>query len=236
MWGYLEDVQKAVEAGAVHRILLFGPPGTGKTSWGAKLASSLGRELFILTLTGDTVVQEIMGHWIPRGAEFVFQEGPAVRAFRTGGVLVLNEVDQASGAVLTALLAILDDKEVARISLPTGETIRPHPGFLVVGTMNATPEEIPVPLRDRFEVAVKVSEPSPEAMSKLSEEIRGPLLESYRALSDGAERLAITYREALAYSRLLEVLNDRSTAAYLVWGSRYLDVLNAISLGVRRRR
>src|SRR5579872_385453 len=127
-WGYVEAVLRHSE-----RTLLYGPPGTGKTS----IANRYGdpTDVFNIYLTDETPAAELRGHYVPKGTEWIWKHGPAIMAWLVGGRLVINEINNASGDALDFLMAILDDHEIARLTLPTGETVRPHPNFRVVATM-----------------------------------------------------------------------------------------------------
>jgi hypothetical protein len=169
----------------------------------------------------------LRGHYVPRGGEFIWQDGPAIRAWREGKRLVLNEVDKASGDALTFLLAALDDPEVARLTLPTGETVRPRPGFAAIGTMNGDPDSLPAPLRDRFAVSIAVTAPHPGALARLQCD---PLANAVAATIGAGPDRQVTLRQAFAFLRLAQRLDDRSLAARAVWGERGADVLNSLIL------
>jgi MoxR-like ATPase len=87
--------------------LLHGPSGTGK-SHAAHGADLGGRALYSVTLTPETPAAELRGHYVPVGSEFRWQDGPAIRAWREGARLVINEVDHAGGDALSFLLNCLD--------------------------------------------------------------------------------------------------------------------------------
>jgi len=141
--------------------------------------------------------------------------------------VVLNEVDKSSGDALTFLLALLDDPEVARLTLPTGETIRPRPGYHAIATMNGAPDLLPPPLRDRFAVSIAVTAPHPGALARLNCE---SLSKAVMATIGAGPDRQVTLRQAFAFLRLAQRLDDRSVAARAVWGERGPDVLNSLIL------
>jgi len=203
-------------------VLLYGPPGTGKTT------AATTSDAVSLTLTEDTSVQELIGHYVPKGSEFAWHDGPATTAWRQGRRLVLNEVDKAAGSVLTALLALLDDVSIARLTLPTGETIRPLLTYTVVATSNIeTPEELPEPLRDRFDASILIDTPHPVAIAKLPQDLQQVCVNAYRSRDS-----KISYRKLLSYSKIRELVGAED-AAKAVFGRDYQDVLAALKLGAR---
>ena len=212
-------------------MLLYGRPGTGKTTAAVNFAGD--RPVYSVTLTGDTVVQELVGHWVPRGQRFDWHDGPVVRAWREGALLVINEIDKAADAVLSVLLAVLDDHEVARLTLPTGETVRPAPRFYAIATSNSPPEALPEALMDRLPVRLEIDQPHPEALERLSGDdgnaLRNAVAEAYRSGDP-----PFTYRQAAAFGtlRLLGVSDGDAAAA--VFGNHACDFLNALRMGVRR--
>ena len=152
------------------RVLLWGPPGTGKsfigtTTEGEGATVKRIEDLSRLYLTMDTPAAEVRGHYLPNDAgSFTWHDGPGVKAWRgEGHRLVIDEIDAASGDTLTLLLALLDDPESAKLTLPTNETIRPGPSFSCVATTNQPVSVIPEALLDRFDVVCHVPSPSPFA-------------------------------------------------------------------------
>jgi hypothetical protein len=155
------DIALAVKHG--RRVLLYGIPGTGKSFIGAH-ARPAGSELFRLYLTMDTPAAEVRGHYLPNEAGgFSWHDGPGIKAWKTGGRLVIDEIDQASGDTLTLLMGLLDDPESAQLTLPSNETVRPKAGFSIVATTNQKPSIIPEALLDRFDVVMPVTRPCPDA-------------------------------------------------------------------------
>ena len=173
-WRDLADV---IDAG-VSRVLLYGPPGTGKTYAALRfgVADAVAERL---VCTEDLTTGEITGTWMPASeGRWEWREGPAIRAWREnaglGGRLVVDEVDRASGDALSTLLAMTDSPESARWRNPeTSEWVSPGPGFSVVMTTNLEElDDIPIALRDRFPVAIRIDRPHPASVQMLSSDLR----------------------------------------------------------------
>jgi MoxR-like ATPase len=215
-WGLVETAFAAAS-----RIYMSGPPGIGKT-YAAKL---FGAKPVQITLTEDLSVQELAGHYVPEGQQFQWHDGPVTTAMRNGSCLVLHEINRASGAVQDFLLGVLDHPDVAAITLPSGETVRPAPGFVVVATSNTGPECLDPALRSRFEVELRLSEPAPEMIQKLNRDLSNvgdALLDSYKDPSR-----ALDPRKVQAFVSMVKYGVPARQAAILAFGASAPDVVAA---------
>jgi len=228
------DLADAIACG-VDRILLYGPPGTGKTYAGLRFGVSSG-VAERLVCTEDLTSAEITGTWMPVGAgRWEWREGPAIRAWRhngAGGRLVVDEVDRASGDALSTLLSITDSIESARWRNPeTGEWVRPGPDFSVVMTTNIEEmSAIPTALLDRFAVRIRIDQPHPSAVEKLSADLRAPALQA--ALAEGGRRSSL--RSFYAFDQLRSGVGAHRAAALLFGATRGQDFLDALTVGALR--
>src|SRR3990167_7127239 len=160
-----DDAEIALGSGAA--TLLWGPPGTGK-SWAARLIGS-ARESYSITLTPDTPAAELRGHYIVGSSgAFEWHDGPATAAWRSGCRLSVDEIGEATGDALTHLYTVADDPDVAQLTLPSKETIRPKNGFQMVATTNQEPSILPPALADRF-LIFEITEPHPNAVLRSEE-------------------------------------------------------------------
>jgi len=214
-WPYIEKT-----LGRTDRVLLWGPPGTGKTT----IANVYGKpdEVFNIYLTEETPAAELRGHFIPKGDEWVWNHGPAIKAWLHGKRLVINEINSASGDALDFLLAVLDDKSIAGITLPNGEKVKPHVGFHCIATMNGTPEDLPEALADRFSVRFHVRQAHPKAISSLPQD----LLEVAKAKM----KTKPSVRSWQEFAALRQNAGDE-VAAFAVFQNEAAAVLDAIKLG-----
>jgi MoxR-like ATPase len=219
------DCWELVEACVNHadRVLLYGPPGTGKTY----TACRDREDLFSVTITEDMSSAELRGHYVPRGGDFVWVDGPALAAFRLGKRVVLNEIDHAGADAMTFLHSILDDAASARITLPTGETVRRGEGFSAVATMNGRPDDLPAALRDRFRVAVEVTRPHPDAIAALPADLQSAA-QGTCVHDDPARRIPL--RAWLAYAALRQRIPNRLAAAAVFGPERADDVLESLTI------
>jgi len=217
-------VEKVIEHSRT--TLLYGLPGTGK-SFAAHNAGLDGRQLYSVTLTPDTPAAELRGHYVPQGNQFVWQDGPAIKAWRSGGRLVVNEIDHAGGDALSFLLNCLDSPETACLTLPTGEMVKPHHQFTAVATMNGNPDQdLPPALRDRFPVAIEITEAHPDGIASLPQDLQKAAKGSVVA-SDPERRL--TLRAWNAFASLRNKIGAEA-AAQACFASRSADILAALKM------
>lgn len=223
-----QDVSDLLEAG-VDRLILFGPPGTGKTFAGLTLGN-VEAGAHRLICTEDMTQADVTGCWMPNSAgTWSWQTGSAIKAWEgdgiQGGRLVIDECDRASGDVLSLLLAVTDTVDSAVWEHPeNGRKVRPRQGYSVVMTTNVEDmRELPVALRDRFPIAVRINQPHPNALLCLPEDLRGPAAAS--ADADKGRRFSIRTFQAFANIR------DRvgyERAAKLCFGKHADSILDAI--------
>lgn len=173
---------------------------------------------------------EIRGHFVQKDGSFVWMDGPAVRAWKEGARLVINEIDHAGEDVQTFLFAIMDDPEFAVLNLPTGEEIRPQEGFQLIATMNGEPDDLPDALQDRLPVAIEIAELNPEALDRLPEDLRAPAKNT--SLLDNPAR-KISVRAWLEFASLREKIEGDHAldlAAQAIFGNKADQALLALNI------
>ena len=216
-----------------NRLLLYGPPGTGKTHAAVRLDMPEGKRVYSITLTEETPAAELRGHYILKGGEYVWQDGPAIAAWRSGSRLVINEIQRGGPDVHALLLAITDDPKLAQIDLPNGETVKPAEGFSCIATMNGDPKEMLDPaLQDRFCVSVHINEVNPDAVAVLPMHLQ-KVAEKTALVEDEERRISI--RSWYAFSMLVDELaktrgDAEEIAAFAVFNQRANDALDALKL------
>ena len=211
------------------RIYLYGPPGVGKT-FVAYLSGRTQRGVYACVLTQETPAAELRGTYLPKGDALVWHDGPVIRAMKDGARLVLNELSHASDDALAFLHPVLETPETARLTLPTGETITPAPGFHVVVTDNLPPDGLPPALQDRFDALLEVNEPHPSALARLS----APLREAARRSFSLGEDRRVSVRSWLTLDRVRHVLGLADACTVVFGAERGSQIFDALSLsGVR---
>ncbi len=116
-------------------FLLHGPSGAGKSSAFQELAARTGREMFMGTMHARFEWSELVGQNRLAEGSTKFVYGPLPMAMKTGGILLIDEVNFTPAGQIGALNKILDG---GPLEIPeTGEFIEPHPEFRVAATANA---------------------------------------------------------------------------------------------------
>jgi MoxR-like ATPase len=224
-WKDFEDIIKA----GIDRVILYGAPGTGKTYAGLT-HNVVEDNSYRLVCSEEMTTADISGSFMPNAnGGFTFLEGSALKAWRNGGRLVVDEGDKASGDVLGTLLNFTDTVGSSSFTHPeTDEIITPQEGFSVVITSNIEhPDDLPVALRDRFPLAIEINAPHPKALERLPENLR--LIASACVSAEPSRRASL--RMFYAYDQLARSVGDERAAVLTFGKQRAEAIIDAIKVG-----
>jgi len=116
-------------------VLLKGPTGCGKSRFVEAMAVELGRPLVTVACNDDTSATDLVGRYLVRGGDTLWQEGPLTRAVREGAVLYLDEIAEAREDVIVVIHPLTDHRRELFID-KTGEQLRAASGFTLVVSFN----------------------------------------------------------------------------------------------------
>jgi nitric oxide reductase NorQ protein len=112
---------------------LYGPAGTGKTTFVKQVAARWGRPYVRVSCNDQTEASTLVGMTVPDGPNGVkWQDGQLAAAIRRPGtVILIDEPSIARPGALFVLQALMDDERAIHVD-ETGEVIRAAPGVLIV--------------------------------------------------------------------------------------------------------
>ena len=152
---------------AAHRqrlaVMLKGPTGVGKTRLVEAIAHDLGRPLITIACHEDLTAADLVGRYLLKGQETVWEDGPLTRGVREGAIVYLDEVVEARSDTIVILHPLADHRRVLQIDR-IGEEIPAHPDFLLVVSYNpgyqSVLKDMKVSTRQRM-VAIELGFPPP---------------------------------------------------------------------------
>lgn len=115
-------------------LYITGSTGTGKTESVKQLAALLNMPVYEVNGHARLESPELFGHYVLRGQETVWLDGPLTAAARNGGILLVNEIDLLDPSTATGLNTVLDGAPLQIVE--TGELVPVHPAFVFVATAN----------------------------------------------------------------------------------------------------
>lgn len=116
-------------------VLLKGPTGCGKSRFVEFMAQTLKRPLVTVACNDETSAADLVGRWLVRGGDTVWQDGPATRAVKQGAVLYLDEVAEAREDVVVLLHPLTDHRRQLFLDR-NDEVLTAPPEFMVVASFN----------------------------------------------------------------------------------------------------
>ena len=170
---YIESAKRRGEP--LDHVLLYGPPGLGKTTLSAIIANELG--VGLRTTSGPAIEK-------PGDLAAILTN------LNDGDVLFIDEIHRLSRAVEEILYPAMEDYVLDIITGqgPSARTIRiPLPKFTLIGATTRA-GQLTTPLRDRFGVILKLELYSPEELSTIVERSAGIL--GIGVSKDGAAAIA----------------------------------------------
>ncbi len=150
-------------------LLLKGPTGTGKSRFVEYMAHRLSMPLITVACHEETSSTDLIGRFILKGAETVWQDGPLTRAVREGAIIYLDEIAEARPDVIVAVHSLTDFRRKLYID-KLGEEVEADRNFMFVASFNPGYQrgfkELKPSTRQRF-VSVSFDYPDPKLESEI---------------------------------------------------------------------
>jgi nitric oxide reductase NorQ protein len=172
-------------------IILKGPTGCGKTRFAEYMAHRLDVPLVTVSCHEDLTAADLVGRYLFKDEETVWQDGPLTLTVRFGGLCYLDEIVEARKDTTVIIHSLTDDRRMLYVD-KTGEVIRAHPRFMMVLSYNPGYQSIIKDLKQstkqRF-ASLIFGHPEPEVESEIimSETSLGE--EDSRRLADMGSKL-----------------------------------------------
>jgi len=152
-------------------VMLKGPTGCGKTRFVEHMAWRLRRPWVTVACHDDLSASDLIGRYLVRASETVWQDGPLTRAVRAGALCYLDEIVEARQDTVVVIHPLTDDRRVLPID-KTGELIEAPPGFQLIVSYNPgyqhVLKDLKISTRQRF-VALEFDFPPPELETRIVE-------------------------------------------------------------------
>ena len=156
-------------------MLLKGPTGCGKTRFVRHMAALLERPLYTVACHDELSVADLLGRYLIKGEETVWQDGPVTRAVREGAICYLDEVVEARKDTTVVLHPLGDDRRELPLD-KTGELLKAPDEFMLVVSYNPGYQNLFKALkpstRQRF-IALNFDFPAPELERRIVTEEAG---------------------------------------------------------------
>lgn len=133
----LRDEQTLFEQAFRERlpVLLKGPTGCGKSRFVEAMAARLGRPLVTVACHDETSAVDLVGRYLVKGGETIWQDGPVTRAVRSGAILYLDEIAEARPDVVVVIHPLSDHRRRIYIEAHD-EEVSAADGFHLVVSFN----------------------------------------------------------------------------------------------------
>lgn len=116
-------------------LLIKGPTGCGKSQLVQHMADLLKVPLIKISCNEDTSSADLLGRFLIKGTETIWQDGPVTRAVRLGAILYLDEIAEAREDVVVALHPLTDHRREIYLDR-TNEVIQAPDTFMCVASFN----------------------------------------------------------------------------------------------------
>jgi MoxR-like ATPase len=137
-----KDAAKVIKL-AAHglNVMMVGPAGCGKTVIAKSAGLAFKKRTTIISCSAGMTEAQLLGRLLPlgEGGSFVYVESPFVKAYREGGVILLDELDAADSNLLLAINSALANGEMyieARAASGLDVRVERHPETVILAAAN----------------------------------------------------------------------------------------------------
>jgi nitric oxide reductase NorQ protein len=232
------EIFKAAAANGLP-LLLKGPTGCGKTRFVQTMAEQLGRPLFTVACHEDLTAGDLVGRFLLRGGETVWEDGPLTRAVRQGGICYLDEIVEARADTTVVIHPLADHRRELNIER-LGETLQASDEFMLVVSYNpgyqSVLKDLKPSTRQRM-VAIELGYPTAEIERQIvmqealvSAELAEKLVrfgQAIRALRNEGLQEGASTRTLITTGRLINAGLDPVIAAEVAIAAPLTDDLGA---------
>jgi nitric oxide reductase NorQ protein len=116
-------------------LIIKGPTGCGKTRFIEHMAWQLELPLITVSCHEDLTAADLVGRFLLKDDQTVWQDGPLALAVRHGGICYLDEIVEARKDTTVIIHSLTDDRRILYID-KTGEVVHAHKDFMMVLSYN----------------------------------------------------------------------------------------------------
>ena len=131
--GYYKELIQIFKSGMFVPSFITGLSGMGKTKEVFEAAAGTKRELIRVNITIETDEDDLLGHYVLKDGETIWEDGPVIVAMERGAILLLDEIDLASNKIM-CLQPVLEGGSIFLKKI--NRLVKPAPGFNIVATAN----------------------------------------------------------------------------------------------------
>jgi len=244
--GHFKSVESVIKSKQFYPVFVTGLSGNGKTFMVEQACAKLKRDMYRVNITIETDEDDLLGGFRLVNGETVWFDGPVVEAMKSGGVLLLDEVDLASTKIM-CLQPVLEGKGIFLKKI--NEWVKPVDGFNVIATANTKGKGddtgnfigagvLNEAFLERFPICLEADYPTESTEVKILDKVfdsaghTGSDVKDFaRKLVRWAQVIRTTYKEGaiddlISTRRLVHIAN--------AWGIFGQDKMKAVELCIAR--
>jgi nitric oxide reductase NorQ protein len=145
-------------------VMLKGPTGCGKTRFVEHMSWRLSRTLITVACHEDLTSSDLVGKYMLKNDETVWQDGPLTTAVKSGGIAYLDEIVEARKDTTVVIHPLTDDRRILPLE-KKGEIVKAPDDFMLVISYNPGYQSVLKDLKhstkQRF-VAIEFDYPPPD--------------------------------------------------------------------------
>ena len=244
--GHYKSVESVIKSKQFYPVFVTGLSGNGKTFMVEQACAKLKRDMYRVNITIETDEDDLLGGFRLVNGETVWFDGPVVEAMKSGGVLLLDEVDLASTKIM-CLQPVLEGKGIFLKKI--NEWVKPIDGFNVIATANTKGKGddtgnfigagvLNEAFLERFPICLEADYPTESTEVKILDKVfesaghtSSDVKDFARKLVRWAQVIRTTYKEGaiddlISTRRLVHIAN--------AWGIFGQDKMKAVELCIAR--